>query len=322
MLQSTLKGFQYVHSEAIGDGRVLGRHENAVKVTAYENCLNQLFVNHIVSGTSSGSLPSGSIFVHSALPVAKDAGEERRKAILNSFRCLAALSSRYEKMSETPLRPIFQNSIVSNLPVKGLVPRTKRLFIELNTKEDGASYIDIWGYYTWEDFKISMHVGLLDQLATEEVEFKTSRHTSQRPHVINSWTSMDDEHLYRFQIEYKPGGFGDIDAQDEHEGKNRFVAKSDTEIKDHGKKGVFDDIVSPGSSKGKGKEVDRTERGQGGTKTTGNDESSDRDFMINWLSRMRISNKETDGKVAGEIQSLIQRDRDAVGNDEEEEPLH
>ena len=204
MKEVEMKVFMYVGNDTIGHHEILGRQQIPIKVTPYEFCLYQILSSHIRNNAVLNEMPAGNITMSMALPLASGHDGQKRERILGQFRTLAALSSHESGSSQTLAEQILEKDTLSNFGIKGLIPRTKNKSVEVNTNIDGDVYFDIWGFYMWQGYKISMHVGLNNELSKDETNSKILSHISQGAPVIAYQTMKDHEHFYRLQIEHMP----------------------------------------------------------------------------------------------------------------------
>jgi hypothetical protein len=61
-------------------------------------------------------------------------------------------------------------------------------------------YLELWGKYILHKYEISIHVGLIDQLAAEEVYAQALQHSNQGHPVIRYHVADMENYLFRLQI--------------------------------------------------------------------------------------------------------------------------
>lgn len=184
----------------------IGRAESSHRFTPYEFTLFQIFCVQIYGIPSD--TPPGFNVLNSALPLAKGSYNRHYALKHRQFRTLAMLSS---PEGQTELQPyIGRDEVMKQLYVNTLVPRTKRLRAEMVEREDKQLYLDVWGVYILDEYRISMQISPEEMEITTDMLVKVAYYNmrvEKDSEIIRYTYLISNGQLFQFMIERRPGGW-------------------------------------------------------------------------------------------------------------------
>lgn len=204
MQELQVKLFLSLETDLYAGSYDLGRHQTTMAFTPYNYGLYQTYNLFMHTEAAGFKVQRGKPVFSIAGPIGA-ADDERRKKYLRQFETLAALSYKVGTASELPfLQPALPDAVLSKWKIKGLVPRTKTVRLEVSVTEDGSVSFEVWGIHRSEGLEISMHVSVMDEMTDDETQLKISHHMGKwspgsRSVKYAMW-GANDENLHLFLV--------------------------------------------------------------------------------------------------------------------------
>ena len=204
MQELQVKLFLSVENDVYAGGHDLGRRQITMTFTAYNYGLYQTYNLFMYNEAAGLKIQRGKPILSKAGPIGS-ADDEQRKKYLRQFETLAALSYKVETASELPfLQNALPDAVLSKWKIKGLVPRTETVRLEVSVTEDGSVSLEVWGIHRSEDLEISMHVSVMDEMADGEAQLKISHHMGKwspgSRSVKHAMWGINEDNLHLFLV--------------------------------------------------------------------------------------------------------------------------
>jgi hypothetical protein len=163
-----------------GQGGTMCRQQTEVSSTAYEFVLQVIFRMFKQAEKFGMPLDRSKFWIPSRF--ANDADGTLSSELVKRFDTLAALSYAVDSANELPeyfLADDVAGGDLSEWKVKGLVPRTPSVRLELVEAEDGSVHLEAWGLYLTEEWEFSLHIALSEELTGDEIGLKRAQHKAK-----------------------------------------------------------------------------------------------------------------------------------------------
>ncbi|KAF4994325.1 hypothetical protein FDECE_13157 [Fusarium decemcellulare] len=186
--------------------------ESELLLTPCEFLLVRIFIWDMFAGFEKG--PKKTTF-SLALPFAWDLPSQPLVWKLRQLELLTLLSSPGEKTTAAHLQSLCeQNNALIGLPVRSFMPATSKRRVQLVERENGSLYLDIWGFYVFQNVKLSVYITSVDNGLTEkEIRAKQSyiERTARADSLYYASTFPDSRTLRHYVFEDNEEGYDQSD---------------------------------------------------------------------------------------------------------------